>query len=111
MTATISQPDDKPYSATDDQIRRLRAESATDTELVEVCDIALGDKPAPFGPGLETIERCRAECARTLDYAAQEARGELVRVPAGGRTQTEVDALYEASVDAMIANEAYWRSR
>lgn len=94
-------------TVTDEQIATLRNEAAAagDCELVEICSIALGDKPAPFSPDLKTTEACRAECVRTIDYARQEAQGDLVRVPIGLRTQSETDSFAEAMID-----EAYWRS-
>lgn len=83
-------------------IRALRDATAAaggNDELVEVCDIALGDKPPPFGPGLETVELCRAECERELACGCRKPCS-----PASGlHTQAEVDAFAEAAVDAAIA--------
>lgn len=98
-------------TVTDAQLHELRTalmmEGGQD-ELVEVCNIALGEIPAPFGPGLETVEKCRAECAREIDYRAQVARGDLVDL--GLCTQSGRNVLDNAFAEAMV-DEAYWRSR
>lgn len=88
----------------DGSIRALRESTMAaggNAELVEVCDIALGDKPPPFGPGLETVDLCRAECLRAVAGGGREP----AEMASGLRTQAEVDAFSESMVDRAIAED------